>query len=311
MEDELAYPFRARNAWVRGGWFLACMLGALCSLACTVAVAQTAPADAARLRASYAEVSDKMGGVFREPLYLESSEDSGRVSGDIYARMNHSFATVAGALKHADNWCEVMILHLNTKYCRANPAGDMLAMGVGSKTPEAPEKASRLDFAFRLAAYSPDYMRAVLTADNGPMGTSHYRVTLEAVPLEGGKTFLHFTYSYDVGTMGRFAMQAYLATVGRGKVGFTRQREDGKSDYITGTRAVVERNTMRYYLAIEAYLASLKAPAAEQVDRRIAAWYDATERYPRQLHEVDRNAYIEMKHEEVRRQQGIDVSMLK
>ncbi|HEX4326105.1 MAG TPA: hypothetical protein VH105_04760 [Burkholderiales bacterium] len=301
-----------RDPWVRGGWLPACVFGALCSAACSLALAQAAP-DPARLRAAYAGMSAKLGGdVFHEPLHLESTETSSRVAGDIYARMNYPYATVAASLRHADNWCDVVILHLNTKYCRAAPSGNALAMGVGSKTPEAPEKASRLDFVFNAGAQSANYMQASLAAEKGPMGTSNYRIVLEAMPLEGGKTFLHLTYSYEVGTMGRLAMRTYLATVGRGKVGFTQQPGDGeKGEFVGGTRGVVERNTMRYYLAIEAYLASLKAPAADQVDRRIAAWYDATERYPRQLHEVERADYLEMKRDEVRRQQTIDVSMLK
>jgi len=297
--------------WVRTGWLLACVVGALCSAACSMAVAQTAPGTA-QLRATYAEISDKLGGNFHEPLYLESSENGNRVSGDIYARMNYPFASVAATFDRADNWCEVMILHLNTKYCRATPGGNALSMGVGGKTLEAPERASRLDLTFHLATQSASYMQATLAAEKGPMGTGNYRIVLEAIPLEGGKTFLHFSYSYEIGTMGRMAMQAYLATAGRGRVGFTQQqKENEKIEYVGGTRGVVERNTMRYYFAIEAYLGSLKAPAADQLDQRIAAWYDATERYPRQLHEVDRNAYMDMKREEVRRQQTIDVSMLK
>lgn len=303
-----AKPNRRADPWASAGWILACVMGLLCSVACASAVAQSAE----KLRATYGEMSDKLGGdVFREPLYLESNENGNRVSGDIYARMNHPFATVAGTFKRADNWCEVMILHLNTKYCRATPGGNALAMGVGSKTPEAPDKASRLDFAFNVAASSANYLQATLNADKGPMGTSNYRIVLEAVSLEGGKTFLHFTYSYEVGAMGRLAMQTYLATVARGKVGFTQQQKDGKAEYVGGSRGVVERNTMRYYLAMEAYLSSLKAPAPDQVDQRITAWYDATERYARQLHEVERTAYVEMKRDEVRRQQTIDVSMLK
>ena len=76
----------------------------------------------------------------------------------------------------------------------------------------------------------------------------------------------------------------------------------GEPLYIGGIRGLVERNTMRYYLAIDAYLGSLSAPAAEQPERRFAAWFDATERYPRQLHEVDRDAYLRMKRSEYRRQ---------
>ena len=65
---------------------------------------------------------------------------------------------------------------------------------------------------------------------------------------------------------------------------------------------VMERNTMRYYLAIDAYLDSLAAPAGQRVERRLRAWFDATERYPRQLREVDREAYLRMKRQELQRQ---------
>jgi hypothetical protein len=44
---------------------------------------------------------------------------------------------------------------------------------------------------------------------------------------------------------------------------------------------------MRYYLAIEAYLASMSAPAAERRDARLRTWYAYTQRYARQLKEGD------------------------
>lgn len=47
---------------------------------------------------------------------------------------------------------------------------------------------------------------------------------------------------------------------------------------------MIERNTMRYYLAIEAYLGAYTLPAAEQPERRLRDWFAAVERYPRQLH---------------------------
>jgi hypothetical protein len=64
----------------------------------------------------------------------------------------------------------------------------------------------------------------------------------------------------------------------------------------------MERNTMRYYLAIDAYLDSLKMPPAQQLESRLQAWFDATEKYPRQLHEVERDPYLQMKRVEVQRQ---------
>ena len=102
------------------------------------------------------------------------------------------------------------------------------------------------------------------------------------------------------------AMQVYLATAGRGKVGFTitGTRPDGQPDYIGGVRGVVERNTMRYFLAIDAYLAALAVPASERLEKRLQTWYDATEAHARQLHDVERDAYLQMKRREYRRQQA-------
>ena len=58
-----------------------------------------------------------------------------------------------------------------------------------------------------------------LNADAGPFSTRDYRIALDAVPLESGRTFVHFPYSFSYGLAGRLALQAYLATIGRSKVG--------------------------------------------------------------------------------------------
>jgi hypothetical protein len=128
---------------------------------------------------------------------------------------------------------------------------------------------------------------------------------MEAAALEGGQTFLHFSYSYAYGLAGRLAMKAYLATTGRGKVGFTiiEQQAGAEPEYIRGVRGLVERNTMRYYLAIDAYLGAVAAPPGEQLEQRLETWFASTERYPRQLSEVERTAYLDMKRREYERQQ--------
>jgi len=66
---------------------------------------------------------------------------------------------------------------------------------------------------------------------------------------------------------------------------------------------VVERNTMRYYLAIESYLGALSAPPQTRLEKRLQDWFAASERYSRQLHEMERGEYLEMKRREYQRQQ--------
>ena len=67
-------------------------------------------------------------------------------------------------------------------------------------------------------------------------------------------------------------------------------------------RGVVERNTLRYYLAIDAFLEAQALPAPQQLQASLQGWFTATERYAQQLHEVDRDTYVGMKLREVQRQ---------
>ena len=121
------------------------------------------------------------------------------------------------------------------------------------------------------------------------------------------QTFVHLRYSYGYGMAGRLAMQGYLATVGADKIGFTvtGRNADGQPQYIGGVRGAVERNAMRYYLASDAYLDSLGLPAGQQAEKRIQNWFTESERYPRQLREMDRTTYVAMKRQEVERQQTL------
>ncbi|HEV7820422.1 MAG TPA: hypothetical protein VGO84_04525 [Burkholderiales bacterium] len=259
---------------------------------------------AAALRARFAALGNKLANSpFDRPLHLDSTESSTSVRGDVFALVDHPFAEVQAAFNGPARWCEVLILHINTKFCATatTAAGTVLTLNIGKKTDEPLQETTRVDFDFNVAAATPEYLAVQLRADRGPLSTSDYRILLEAVPAEGGKTILHLTYSYGFGATGRLAMQVYLATAGRGKVGFTAtgRQADGKPDYIGGVRGVVERNTMRYFRAIDAYLS-----APLRFETRVQNWYDATENYPRQLHEVERSAYLEMKRREYQRQQA-------
>ena len=52
-------------------------------------------------------------------------------------------------------------------------------------------------------------------------------------------------------------------------------------------------------------MASLKSPPHQRVEKRIQTWFSNTERYPRQLREMDRSTYIAMKRSEHERQQAM------
>jgi hypothetical protein len=263
---------------------------------------------AASLRAKYDGLQNRLShNQFQRPLYLDSSETADSVAGDIYARIDSPFAMVRTALDNPGDWCDILILHINTKYCRASSGGQgaVLNVSIGKKYDEPLEKAYRVDFAYRVAAQTENYLQVRLNADAGPFSTRDYRIVLEAVPVESGRTFIHFSYSYAYGAVGRLALQAYLATIGRSKVGFAvvGTGSDGQPLHIGGIRGLVERNTMRYYLAIEAFLGAVSAPQPERLEKRLREWFAASERYPRQLHEMEQGEYLAMKRKEYLRQQ--------
>ena len=260
------------------------------------------------LRAKYAELGEQLrNNPFQRALYLESSQSPTHLKGEIYAVVDYPFAIVNGALNNPAHWCDVLILHINVKYCNASRRADdtVLTVNIGRKFFQPLEDAYRLDFNYRAVVTTPEYFALELNADEGPLSTHDYRIWIEAASLEDGRTFLHVTYAYEFGLIGRLAMQVYLATIGRDKVGFTvtETLPDGQPVYIRGVRGVVERNTMRYYLAIDAYFDALITSPKDQLEQRLQKWYHSADQYARQLHEVERDDYLDMKRGEYQRQQ--------
>ena len=242
---------------------------------------------------------------FNRPLYLESSETPGKVQGDIYAEIAQPYDATGPALQRMDHWCDILILHLNVKGCVA--AGDTLKMNIGRKFDQPLADAYLFEFGYTVAAVRADYLRVALKAADGPLGTSDYRIGLELVSLDAHRSFLHLSYSYLHNRAARWAAQGYFATIGRAKVGFSvvGRRGNGQPVYIGSTRGVVERNAMRCYLAVEAYLGAMATPAPKQVEKRLRDWFAGIEQYPVQLHEMELGEYMEMKHSEIRRQQSL------
>ncbi|SET84027.1 hypothetical protein SAMN05443580_107170 [Variovorax sp. OV084] len=256
------------------------------------------------LRATHQRLSDKLDkSSFGRPVQLDSMETADGLQGDVYAVVEHPLAEISTALKGSAHWCEVLTLHINNRRCStaSGPQGrEMLTLYVVRRYDKPIDQAFELPFVYRVASATPEHLMVELSAESGPLGTSNYRVTLEAVALDERKSFLHFSYSYDHNTMVRLGTMAYLATFGSDKVGFTvlGKTPEGQLDYIRGLRGLVERNAMRYFLTLDAYLS---APGPEQADRRQRRWFAAAEQYPRQLHEVDLDTYLALKREDRQR----------
>lgn len=274
---------------------------------CGTTFAQPTPATA--LQEKHKTLASQLvSNAYGRPLYLDSVQNSNRVTGNAYAVLDAPFIVVSSSFNSPKCLCDLIILHINTKYCRPtlSTIPSVLLVNFGKKTTQPLGDTFALDFALTSNALTATYSEVQLKAEKGPLGTSNYAIELAAVPLPEGKTFLHLRYSYGFGLASRLAMQAYLSTAGSSKIGFTQLAQtDGKErSYVGGMRGAVERNTMRYYLAIEAYLLSMSAPQAEQQNSRLEKWFDSTEQYPLQLHETDKASYLAMKKEEIKRQQS-------
>ena len=295
------------NSWVRkvaaAGWLGLALCAPLATAAASIASTASAGATAGAvagsgeaLRARHAQLRAQLEqNAFGAPVFLASHEAEQLLQGDVYGVVEHPFGEVA-TLTEAGNWCKVLTLPFNVKSCTTR--GDALSLFIGKKNYEPIDKAYRLDFRFVPVTQGADYFQRRLRADEGPLGTRSYLILLEATALDERHSFIHLSYSYEYGTMSKLAMQVYLNTLGAKKVGFSSTDEGGQPHLVGGMRGVMERNTMRYYLAIDAYLNSVSAPPAEQLDRRLNDWFTMSARYRRQLWEMDRSEYMSMKRAE-------------
>ncbi len=280
----------------------------LASLPVAAQPEQAGSESAASLQSRRAQLKDRLAtSVFGRPLVIESSESSNLVDGNVDAVLSAPYATVSATFRNPTRWCDVMMLHLNTKSCQStgNSAPSTLKVHIGRKTAQQLQDAFELDFDFRVRSATPELLSVVATAPKGPLGTTDYRLEIQAVPLDANRTFLRLRYSYGYGVASRVAMRGYLATAGSGKVGFTTVPSGSGNSLVGGMRGAVERNTMRYYLAIEAYLSALSQPSGDQADARLQLWFDATEQYPRQLREITKTDYLTMKKSELARQKTL------
>ncbi len=236
------------------------------------------------------------------PVHIESEQTEGRLRGDVYGIVEQHFETVGDALAFPAGWCEILPLQLNVKAC--THAGDgrdrLLTLYLGRKFYQKPEAAHPLPLTFESLHSSESGLEIALRASRGPLGTHNYVLAVAAIPLTEGRTLIHVSYSYEYGLMSRAAVFGYLKTMGRKKVGFSVVGEDrnGRPIYVRGVQGMIERNAMRYHLAVQAYLETLHVPEYDRFERRIERWFDLTSVHPKQLFEMPRDDYLRYKRRE-------------
>ncbi len=233
------------------------------------------------------------------PVFIESFDEGHVLCGNVYSIILHPFSNVKKALTDPANWCDISLLHLNIKACTFKKDENIqkITFYSGRKFYQPPEDAFVLEYQFQVIDSKSAYFKILLTADSGPMDTSDYRIELEAIPLKGHKTFIRLSYTYKYGLAAQTAMEGYFSTLGINKVGFSVIGQDKNNNpvYVSGTRGAIERNSVRYYFAIQAYLDTLNFPEADRFEQRAQLWYSLTDQFKVQLFELSRENYIRFK----------------
>jgi hypothetical protein len=261
------------------------------------------PPAAQALQARYAALAASLAqSPFRRPLLLQSGSSTSAPHGEVYAVIDHPFGVVGTSLHSPDSWCALLILQTNIKRCApAGSASDQrLQVAVARRYTDPVADAHPVEFRYDVQSAEGDYVSVDLAAGEGPVGTRNYRLRFEAVPIGARQTFVHLSYGYEAGFAARLATGAYLEIAGREKVGFSIVGRDaaGNPLYVRGIQGVAERNTMRYFLAIESFLATLSVPSTQRVEKRLRHFHASLEHYPAQLHETELTEYLEMKRRE-------------
>ena len=239
--------------------------------------------------------------VYGEPLHILSSEEGEWLKGEVYGIIDHPFDRTEAALSTPDAWCEILFLHPNVKACVVQPenGAGTIQLYMGRKYYQPPGEAYLTTTRFDIPQRGNAHLRVTAEAGEGPFGLEGYTIALDAIPIDEGRTFVHFAYAVRYSTLTHLALTAYFATLGSGKVGFTK---NGEGELVRGTRGMIERNAMRNYLAVAAHLEGLSLPPNERLEGRLAAWFEASERHPRQLRELEWEEYRSQKEKELTEQ---------
>lgn len=265
--------------------------------------AQAQGADLGEMQSLYRSLQPRLAqSPFQRELALDSTEASERLSGDIYATLDAPLANLELVNRSPLRWCEILLLLSNTKSCVVGRQDEApsLQMRMGTKGPQALATTTPMNFKFETSAPQATVLETHLSSNSGPMGTKDGKLRVQAIAVGPNKSFIHLHYSYSSSLAGRLATGVYLQTLGRGKVGFSKEQAEASrpadAHWVGGVRGIIERNTMRYFMGLSCGLqfAGTDAPA-QRFAQMAPCWYDDTERYPQQLREMARQEYLDMK----------------
>jgi len=236
------------------------------------------------------------------PLHVRSQIKGNRLQADVFAIKQQTVEELFDVLSVAKNWCQFVTLHLNIKACTyQSDKQAILTFYAGRKFYQSAEDAFALQYQFQIKEKAKDYFKLLLSADEGPFSTSDYQIVVEVKSMED-KSIVHFSLAYSSSLTSRMGTSVYLSTIGSDKKGFSQRiNERGQSEFIQGTEGIIERNVMRYFLALNIYLKAVTADT-KSTQKLASDWYDESEKYSLQLHELEKKDYMSNKAREFSQQ---------
>ncbi|MEN8169233.1 MAG: hypothetical protein ABFS08_03335 [Pseudomonadota bacterium] len=243
-------------------------------------------------------------------ISLTSSEQSKELSAEVSSILHHPFEMVAGALAEVESWCQFMPLHFNIKACtnETRNGEDFLTLYSGRKSYQSPEDSYKMDYRYKIIQHDEKQLSLRLNAEQGPANTHDYRIEIDALRVEEG-TVLRIYSAYQPSLLSSILTRGYLTTLGRDKVGFSRIEQDGESHLVQGIRGIIERNVMRYHLAIDTFLSTQALPETTRHKAALASWFRQNDGYHQQLHEMEQADYLKIKHREWNNQQRLQQAL--
>jgi hypothetical protein len=259
-----------------------------------------------RLSGRYPELQEAARrGPFGLPLQVRSEERETLVSAEIHGIIDHPFRALAVTFTEPGGWCDFLVLNPNIKACtfRREAQEALITLYIGSKSYRAPESATEQVYRFLVRARQPEYAAISLTAPRGLLGTTAHRFEFE-VGSVAGKTVVALSSSYEPSVLSNLLTGIYLSTLGRNKIGFSREATEAgiPAGYVRGVKGMIERNVMRYYLTLKAFLETSDQPADRQFEARASLAYDLMDLYPAQLRQMEKAEYLDIKYREHRNQ---------
>jgi len=243
-------------------------------------------------------------------ITLSSSVHAELPSAEVSSILSYPFDTVAAALARAENWCRFMPLHFNIKACtfETKEGEELLTLYSGRKSYQSPEESYEMVYRLETLRRDERQLSLRLHAGHGPANTRDYLIELDALQVEEG-TLLHIHSSYRPSLLSAVLARGYLATLGRDKVGFSRIGQTGDPQFVQGERGVIERNVMRYHLAVDAFLSTRTLPESSRHEATLKHWFRQNDGYPQQLHEMDEAEYLAIKRGEWKNQQKLQQAL--